>query len=378
MNRIKLADALSEIGQARQVDIPITEIAIRHDLPADLLTGALHALAPFGVIDLTPEGTVNRVSEPAGFFLQSLSLFIRNESCFVDDWHRLGADCSDSDLLLERGVCLLSAVEKRRAAGSPNEPLRETNVVKAVVKAESSEDQTPLFLMHFDQDANRLQMIGGVVRRGESPEVALIREFNEEVPGASLKATGCRLREIGGGPLTEQFVSPTLGAFSRYVVHYFHLELFAFPPLGSMHQWVTLRELLRGRADSGTLITPPKAVVEQLRDELEQLRPSLPSSVSWHPVSASEQVHRPKPEPDSFFQSNLVRATLCLIAILVVLIGALVVTAHFAPQQMWTILLACVPLMVLGLSFTARAAGLFSAEQTKDLFVKVLARRPSK
>lgn len=373
----KLADALSEIGSSKQLDIPVGEIAARHDIPGDLLSGALEALSPFGAIDLTPAGTVNRVSEPAGMFLQSLSFFIRKESRFVDDWHRLGADCNDSELLLERGVCLLSAVEKRRALQSPDSPLRELCVVKGVVKGESSADRTPLFLMHFDSDANRLQLIGGEVRRGETPEVALIREFNEEVPGASLKAPAYRLRRIGDGPLTEQFVSPTLGAFSKYVVHYFHIELTAFPPVSNMHQWITLPELLRGQSDAGAFITPPKEVVEQLRDDLKRLNVSVPGPVSWQPHSSNQATPKLPRQAESFFQSNIGRGTVSLIATVVVSFGALILSARFAPQQFSTILLACIPLMVLGLAFTARAAGLFSAEQTKDIFDKVLSGRSS-
>ena len=111
-----LSAALGSLANSRSTAV-VGLLAAECRISIDLLLGALAALAPFGAVtlDTTGDQIVATVpSENARDFIRSFAQMIEAGIVVVDDWYRVGAECADPEVLLDRGVCLLRALGTRK------------------------------------------------------------------------------------------------------------------------------------------------------------------------------------------------------------------------------------------------------------------------
>lgn len=342
------------------------EVALESGVAELALLGAIRVLQPFGVLTEDRDGNVELVSDAARDFVLSIAALLRQGVAVVDDWHRLGAECERTDEVLGRGVRFLCAIEKRRAEDENALPLRRMEIAKALITARTVSDESA-YLLILNEKSGAFQFIGGTLRPGENPELAMHRELREEMPHANLGKDGSYfLREVRSEPATVRFVSPTYGRLTEYQVNYFHAQFPEQPRISPNQRWISLRELISGETADGCSIVPSGRHLALSEKELSALPPSFAEKIELETRDQSPRAGQNETAGSS--HPSIQSASGSAIALLIVAVAVLVAAARLAPDQFNAILLVTVSLVVILFAFVARAIGLINAGEMVALF----------
>lgn len=198
------------------------------------------------------------------YFLQSLKWYFVHEARLFDNWNARrarGDGAPPARTLLEDAPDFLRLVEQRRLQlagqrGLDATPVRTQEAVLVLIKAVI--DDTPHFLHQYDERAGQYQVIGGRIEPDETMMEAAMREFIEEV-GAQQEPPLQGGRDFTLAPLLPLdepirlvSLSPTYGVLTRYAFYvctaHFNIRQLK---LTSLDRWLSVDEMLRGRAASG-------------------------------------------------------------------------------------------------------------------------------
>ncbi len=233
-------------------------------------------------------GELKPASESASEFLKSISFLIEDNTVVIDDWIRDGAECSDPNSLLNRGVCFLKILEDKRSLNEDAKPTNIVKVSKIVIKAKSKSGKD-LCLMKLNEKSHRLQFIGGTVRKQENYETTLRREMNEEIPKVHLAhKRDYTYSKITSEPLGISFVSPSYGSYRKYMIQYYHLDVNKEVDFHGSLRWVSVDEIENGQTDNGVkTVPPPNLFKSHLSEKVRQLPVSINKRIKYNPKSDS-------------------------------------------------------------------------------------------
>jgi 8-oxo-dGTP pyrophosphatase MutT (NUDIX family) len=173
-------------------------------------------------------------------------------------------------------------------------PIRSRRISCVLVK--TLLDREPCFLFEWDVTAAQYQLIGGRIDVGEDPETAAVQEFMEEVvleSGQLLEhGRDFRIRAlewVNPPPLTWTGVSRSVGALTRYEVWAFATDLRVEAlRLGDRYRWLSLPEMMAGRARSGKVTGDP-ALFRILDASLTGGLENVPLSIGGESVSGARE-----------------------------------------------------------------------------------------
>jgi 8-oxo-dGTP pyrophosphatase MutT (NUDIX family) len=196
-----------------------------------------------------PKASLRPRSEIAGYFLQSLGQFLDHDLPLVSNWEREGAGASRLHQVLDSGAQFLYSMERKRQDHDADMlPIRQLEVVVAIIKARRASDGEPVVLMRLDDDAGQYQAIGGKVRPSDrSLSAAVKRELIEEIDVRNqLTGRDYRLNKLTD--LYDSEVSNTTGIYTNYHLHIFHVTIDR-PSLhlGHLDKWVSLSDIRNGK-----------------------------------------------------------------------------------------------------------------------------------
>ncbi|WP_291379084.1 hypothetical protein [Demequina sp.] len=228
-------------------------------VPANLSSSAETAervaelLVAFGALQSDGPGRFRPTSDTASFFLRSVAAHIREGKTILGGWDRdrpetPGASGAPS------GPALTYAMELARAANGESAPVRISEVVQVIIKANYRFGLGSRYLVRWDSRARAFQLVGGH-RRPEDLDVtdAMWRELEEEVPGILTGRTTDQLA-YHGNAVADQ-VSRTFGALSRYNMTFFTIRLASKKlRMSPVERWVSAPEITRGRTRKGESI----------------------------------------------------------------------------------------------------------------------------
>lgn len=229
--------------------------------------GFLSALKPFGfLVEQNGEIEINEAIAER-FFLSFIS-FHRNKLKLISDWQRLGGEFKNPDVLFEKGIRLLSLIEKKRSEIPDAKPLLKFKIVKALILGIDINDNE-YYLTHLDDKSHFYQMIGGKIKNNESIQEAILREMYEEIPNFSLKNNiDFCINQITEKPHFVQFVSPKYGSFTEYEVHYFIVEFKKPFKLSGSLRWIKKEAYLSGLTEDGFGLIPQPKEFENIYNKL--------------------------------------------------------------------------------------------------------------
>lgn len=236
----------------------------------NITTGFIQALEPLGIAGSTISEKIEENSF-VSFFLESYLFFFKNKITLISDWETKGGEFNNPESLFERGVRLLSLMEKKRSRFEGAQPLKELKIAKAVISAKDVTDKE-YFLMHLDERSHFYQMIGGEIRNNETYIDALLREMNGEIPNFTFKPTkDFSFLELHEDFREMNFVSPKYGVITKYFVKYYLVKFNKMLQLKGSLRWVSKEELLIGVTEDGFGIIPPM-------DEFKGLQKKIPNN----------------------------------------------------------------------------------------------------
>jgi hypothetical protein len=141
-------------------------------------------------------------------------------------------------------------------------PHERKDIVKAIIKAQTSFKKGAVYLVQWNDNVKRYNLIGGHVKPDESPINAIKRKLNEELNLNILNfSTDYILNTLI--TVSKEEISLTTGKYTQYNIHYF-LPLFINRnslDLLPIDKWVTKGELLCGITKNGEKINET-AIVE--------------------------------------------------------------------------------------------------------------------
>lgn len=261
-----ILDALSRQGVGS--DIPVTELS---ETSSDSILEVLRFLDLFGVIELTRgqegEYTLSIEYPQQYYFIQSLSQYQENDLTVFRAWDEGRKDEVDSTNLFY-GTQFLHYLERERVneVADP-QAFRNETVVKAIVKADVGYYKQPRYLFEYHRKSEQYKLLGGLVEDSDSSRrKALEREINEELPDEHLElGDDFLLNHVDA--FEQEVVSFTYGAFSRYDVHYYLLDLdesIDNIDTGSFGEWLTLDEIQAGQTRDDKEVYPLEPEVVSL------------------------------------------------------------------------------------------------------------------
>lgn len=268
-----LADLLDALPNWDDGEISLSDwfgrAGVKHDIDASDLEMLITLLNAFDVISMLrlPDLSDTRIrirSEIAGYFLRSLSKYLKEDRKVLSNWERSGVDqgpFSINDFL--SGPQFLYAMEFCRSQDNEGvAPIRETNVVKAIIKAKVRGKKEPVFLTQFDERTKKYQLIGGHIRKTDQDhEDSVHRELEEELNRDNFVAVlNYELRYLDSVEARE--LSLTFGVNTQYKLLYYQ-PVFETNQLklGPNDRWITLSELIAGKTKRGIEINEP-AIIE--------------------------------------------------------------------------------------------------------------------
>jgi predicted nucleotide-binding protein/8-oxo-dGTP pyrophosphatase MutT (NUDIX family) len=258
----------------------IAEIADQCELTEDLLRGALTVLRPLGLF-AEAGGTISWGQEDpeiARLAVRSMSRAIQNDLTLVGDWNAEAAEPRSPDNVLRKGAHFLWLIEQRRYACGDKKPIYREEIARVVIKAQGR-DGEDYFLMHFGKNPQRFQLVGGKIEGRETPQEALLREMDEEIPADRLElGKDYKLSEPREIPFFYQ--STRTGAFTQYnIFHFLATDMKGPPRLSRNLRWVRLNEIARGRTKDGEGILPPSEHVQPLIELLKDAQLSFIATI---------------------------------------------------------------------------------------------------
>lgn len=235
----------------------------------DSLIPTIELLKAVGVVETfrtenPPSMSVRASSQTAYYFLRSLAEFIESDVSIVADWKRreISRD-SPHPRPFDSGAQLLYLLEQRRLEEFPApQPIRELHVSQAIVKARLRWSRQSVFLVQYDREAQQYQVIGGRMRSTDRDAIAVMRrELAEELPeNLPVKERKFELKELAAD-LEHVGLSPTFGAYTKYMFTFFHVKFDAFElQLGENDRWVTIKEIKAGKTRDGKRIANEVAI----------------------------------------------------------------------------------------------------------------------
>ena len=245
-DRSLLASWLRAIPQSRHEPRPLSE------LPAGdaFGRGLAELLEIWGAVEITEKG-IRAVSQPAYYFLHSLTAWAETPGDIITDWSEdFGADAKQG---LKHGSSLVFFLEQERLARDESAPpIRFTPVAQVLIIQPGEPSR---FLAQWDEQAGSYQVIGGRQRENdgwiEPIEDTIVREIEEELNfQISFAEDGFQIEQLA------QFegktrLSPTFGALTAYHFTFFRLAGLESLHLASSDRWLTRHELLSGHTIDG-------------------------------------------------------------------------------------------------------------------------------
>jgi len=266
-----------------EIEKLISDILIKEDPHLDKkslqlkIDGFLTALKPFGFLN-KQNNKIEIREEIAERFFKSYIFFLQNEAEIINDWQRLGGEFKNPNLLFDKGVRLLSLMEKKRSEFANAKPQMKIRIVKALIVG-TDQNQNEFYLTHLDDKSHFYQMIGGKIKNNESTEKAILREMYEEIPNFSLKRNeDFIIKKITEEPHISRFVSPKYGCFSEYEAHYFTVEFKKPIKLAGSMRWIKKEEYLAGMTEDGFGLIPNPKEFQKIQDILyksQRIKPAL-------------------------------------------------------------------------------------------------------
>ncbi len=286
-----MAALLDSVAEHSGPPVPLSELCRRAgvtQLTAETAAPMLLALLrAFGVLHtesdpVSGEAAISPVSPQAGYFLRSLSSYVRTNHSVLDNWERPGtAEPPYSGRQALSGPQFLYLAEERRLTLDPDaSPLRQVDVVQVVVKNRvRGRGGRAQYLVLYDDRARQYQLPGGHVRTSDTgPRAAAARELEEELPGYTHVSGSGTLTELGVVSVTQ--LSRTYGAVTEYRITFYQLASDARPiPVGPGGRWISEDALLDEETQIDRVTLNVAALV--------QLDQSLPGGIRGLPWSTS-------------------------------------------------------------------------------------------
>jgi 8-oxo-dGTP pyrophosphatase MutT (NUDIX family) len=214
----------------------------------DYANGILDLLTAMGVLDDSSQAS----SPNAYYFVRSLAALIQDGTLTSAVWQGAPTEgCSGA------GARLLRHFEEMRLRCTNNPtPLRVVRASVAVIKARSTAGD--VYLMQYDQKAERFQPIGGKQEALDADgKAAMVRELCEE-----LEVDAVAGRDFQCYPLRinaeAHELSATLHVLTQYFHSFYHITDIAFPIVANGHnqtRWLNYSEILAGSTYDGYAIT---------------------------------------------------------------------------------------------------------------------------
>lgn len=144
----------------------------------------------------------------------------------------------------------------------------------------------------LNEKSQHFQFIGGKLRPGETPELAINREVIEEIPRTRLvSGKDFICSRLDSGDTGQSFVSPTTGALTKFEVSYFFLNFRCELKLSPNHRWVTFNEIMKGRTNDGIEIIPPSENPSRFLELLRTAPNSIVTQVKVMPIGKPISSH---------------------------------------------------------------------------------------
>ncbi len=266
---------ISEVAKRLNCEVNQVKSSVESVLSLLTMLGVVHFEdEQFSIIDQTPQ-----------YAIRSLSWYLENQFTILSNWERLGVGSEvDSDDVLDKGPYFLSLLERRRLAlssenGVQANPARTQHVAAAIIKGGEGSDAR--YLHQWDTDAEQFQLIGGKIRKRETPYIAACREVNEELRKMSLvSGKDYNLHILNESPVAFTDISRTYGALTEYYCYFFEAKFSRKKMvISDADRWLTLAEMRKGETRDGRRVRNPQAlrILEaKLGSEIESLPQSVP------------------------------------------------------------------------------------------------------
>lgn len=257
--------------------------AERRERDSILLSTALVLLDSIGAIEVTDNKTVATVTESAGYFLYSLSHYLRLCATMPDVYRPVHLDPSEEELCTRPFLILARQAEEHRIAwaqenGLDIEPIRGKQNVSVVIKGErpiltglSGNGKEIVYLHVWNDGQKAYTLIGSEQLGDESPKDTAYRALKEDldIPCDEEVLQKIYLQPSGIGDIVVKAYSPTHGAHTRYVFNLFFVESIAgrFEVREDLApRWFTYEEICKQWSRTGEYIISNKNKVFEVVD----------------------------------------------------------------------------------------------------------------